>query len=89
MNDETSEPRTYSVPQAADRLDSLVRRVAHARERIAITGQGQAAAVLISPQELTDLERALAAAEYRALFAGVPAEQSKIGEVLGREGEEG
>jgi PHD/YefM family antitoxin component YafN of YafNO toxin-antitoxin module len=93
MDDEISEPQTWPLDQAAERLDSLVRRVADARERIAITDQGQVAAVLISPRELADLEQALAAAEYRALFAGVPVEQRKIsevlgGEVLGREGED-
>ncbi|MCH6162228.1 type II toxin-antitoxin system Phd/YefM family antitoxin [Streptomyces marispadix] len=89
MDDETSGPETCSLAQAADRLDSLVQRVAQARERIAITDRGQVAAVLISPQELRDLEQALAAAEYRAQFVGMPAEQRKISEVLGREGEEG
>jgi PHD/YefM family antitoxin component YafN of YafNO toxin-antitoxin module len=85
MDDEISEPQTWPLDQAAERLDSLVRRVADARERIAITDQGQVAAVLISPRELADLEQALAVAEYRALFAGVPVEQRKISEVLGGE----
>ncbi|WP_314171778.1 type II toxin-antitoxin system Phd/YefM family antitoxin [Streptomyces winkii] len=88
MNDETSEPRTCSVAQAESMLDSLVRRVARTRERITITDQGREAAVLISPEELAGLDRALAAAEYRALFTGGVTEHSKISEVLGRDGDE-
>jgi PHD/YefM family antitoxin component YafN of YafNO toxin-antitoxin module len=88
MNGETLDPQTYSPAQAEGQLDRLVRRVADARERITITDQGQAAAVLISPRELADLEQALAVAEYRAQFVGMPAEQLKLSEVLGREGEE-
>ena len=44
---------------------TLVRRTAHSRERITITDHGQAAAVLINPTELAELEDALAVAEYR------------------------
>lgn len=43
-----------------------MRRASHARERITITDHGQPAAVLINPQELADLEDALALAQYRA-----------------------
>ena len=45
---------------------SLVRRAAGARERITITDHGRPAAVLVNPQDLADLEEALALAEYRA-----------------------
>jgi prevent-host-death family protein len=58
---------TESVPitEARARFGSLVRRAFDARERITITERGVPAAVLINPQELADLEDALALAEYR------------------------
>lgn len=51
---------------ARSQLGALVRRTAARRERITITDHGQPAAVLINPQELADLEDALALALYRA-----------------------
>ncbi|MET7549695.1 type II toxin-antitoxin system Phd/YefM family antitoxin [Streptomyces sp. NPDC005500] len=54
------------ITEARARFGSLVRRASHARERITITDHGQPAAVLINPQELADLEDALALAQYRA-----------------------
>ena len=51
---------------AALRLGCLRARASHGRERITITDHGQPAAVLINPQELADLEDALALAQYRA-----------------------
>ncbi|MCM2578285.1 type II toxin-antitoxin system Phd/YefM family antitoxin [Streptomyces meridianus] len=57
---------TFPMTEARARFGSLVRRTAHARERITITDHGQPAAVLINPQELADIEDALALAEYRA-----------------------
>lgn len=81
---------TLPITEARARFGSLVRRASHARERITITDHGQPAAVLINPQELADLEDALALAEYRAekaagTFVGVPHEEvgSRLG--LGRE----
>ena len=53
------------ITEARAQFGSLVRRASHARERITITDHGQPAAVLINPQELADLEDALALAEYR------------------------
>jgi len=53
------------MTEARARLGALVRRASHARERITITDHGQPAAVLINPQELADLEDALALAQYR------------------------
>jgi PHD/YefM family antitoxin component YafN of YafNO toxin-antitoxin module len=55
----------------------LVRRASHSRERITITDHGHPAAVPINPQELADLEDALALALYRerkasGLASGVP-----------------
>ncbi|GAA0905437.1 hypothetical protein GCM10009574_096860 [Streptomyces asiaticus] len=71
---------TLPITEARARFGSLVRRASHARERITITDHGQPAAVLINPQELADLEDALALAQYRARQAsgeatGVPHEQ--------------
>lgn len=56
---------TLPITEARARFGSLVRRASHARERITITDHGQPAAVLINPQELADLEDALALALYR------------------------
>ncbi|WEV25771.1 type II toxin-antitoxin system Phd/YefM family antitoxin [Streptomyces sp. 71268] len=56
---------TLPLTEARARLGSLVRRTAHARERIVITDHGQPAAVLINPTELAELEDALALAQYR------------------------
>lgn len=68
---------TLPITEARARFGSLVRRASHARERITITDHGQPAAVLINPQELADLEDALALAQYQARKAsggtvGVP-----------------
>lgn len=54
------------ITEARARLGSLVRRTAHARERVTITDHGEPAAVMINPQELADLEEALALADFRA-----------------------
>jgi prevent-host-death family protein len=56
----------YPMARARAIFGSLVRRAAHNRERITITDHGHPAAVLISQQELTELEDAAALAEYRA-----------------------
>ncbi|MGW7329587.1 type II toxin-antitoxin system Phd/YefM family antitoxin [Streptomyces sp. NPDC054840] len=56
---------TLPITEARAKFGSLVRRTSHARERITITDHGQPAAVLINPQELADLEDALAVALYR------------------------
>ncbi|MBY8882424.1 type II toxin-antitoxin system Phd/YefM family antitoxin [Actinacidiphila acidipaludis] len=57
---------TLPLTQARARLGTLVRRASQARERTTITDHGQPAAVLINPQELADLEDAVALAQYRA-----------------------
>ncbi|QDY79176.1 type II toxin-antitoxin system Phd/YefM family antitoxin [Streptomyces qinzhouensis] len=56
---------TVPITEARARFGSLVRRASHARERITITDHGQPAAVLINPQELAELEDALALARYQ------------------------
>ncbi|MFB7895426.1 type II toxin-antitoxin system Phd/YefM family antitoxin [Streptomyces xiamenensis] len=56
---------TYTMTEAPDALGTLVHRVARSHERITITEHGRAAAVLIHPEDLADLEDALAVAEYR------------------------
>ncbi|MFF7727374.1 type II toxin-antitoxin system Phd/YefM family antitoxin [Streptomyces sp. NPDC008001] len=56
---------TLPITEARARFGALVRRASHARERITITDHGQPAAVLINPQELADIEDALALALYR------------------------
>jgi prevent-host-death family protein len=56
-----------SIPLAAvvAPLQSLVRRAARNRERITITDQDEPSAVVISAEELEDLEDALAVAQSR------------------------
>jgi len=54
------------ITEARARFGSLVRRASNARERITITDHGQPAAMLINPQELAELEDALALARYQA-----------------------
>ena len=54
------------MTEARSQFGALVRRTAARRERITITDHGQPAAVLINPQELADLEDALALALYQA-----------------------
>lgn len=54
------------MTEARSQFGALVRRAAARRERITITDHGQPAAVLINPQELADLEDALALALYQA-----------------------
>ncbi|MFB4194860.1 type II toxin-antitoxin system Phd/YefM family antitoxin [Streptomyces carpaticus] len=56
---------TYAMTEARAKFGTLVRRAAHSHERIVITDHGHAAAILINPQDLEDLEDALAVAEYR------------------------
>lgn len=78
----------FPITEARTCLGSLVRRTAHARERITITDHGQPAAVLINPQELEDLEDELAVAQYRLRKAngqvtGVPHEE--VRKLLGLE----
>lgn len=51
------------ITEAGTRLGSLVRQTAHAR--VIITDEGEPAAVLINPQELVDIEEALALADFR------------------------
>ncbi|MYW69166.1 type II toxin-antitoxin system prevent-host-death family antitoxin [Streptomyces sp. SID8379] len=88
---------TLPITEARARFGSLVRRTAHARERITITDHGQAATVFINPRELAELEERvleleeqLAVAQYRAekaagTFVGVPHEE--VGKLLGLERE--
>lgn len=88
---------TLPITEARARFGSLVRRTAHARERITITDHGQAAAVFINPNELVELEERvleleeqLAVARYRAekadgTFVGIP--HAEVRAALGLEGE--
>jgi prevent-host-death family protein len=54
------------ISEARGQLGSLVRRAATRRVRTTITDHGQPAAVIISAQELEDLEDQLALAQYQA-----------------------
>jgi prevent-host-death family protein len=55
---------TLAITEARARFGQIVRRASHSRERITITDHGQPAAVIISAEELADLEEALAIAQY-------------------------
>ena len=61
-----------SMPLAAviAPFQSLVRRAVRSRERITITDQDEPSAVVISAEELEDLEDALAVAQSRLREAG-------------------
>ncbi|GGS06299.1 hypothetical protein GCM10010252_51460 [Streptomyces aureoverticillatus] len=88
---------TLPITEARARFGTLVRRTAHARERITITDHGQPAAVFINPNELDELEERvleleeqLAVARYRAekadgTFVGIPHEE--VRQLLGLERE--
>jgi prevent-host-death family protein len=47
---------TCSVPQASSHLSELVDRARHGHERVVLTDDGQPAAVLISVDELNELQ---------------------------------
>ncbi|MEU6853487.1 type II toxin-antitoxin system Phd/YefM family antitoxin [Actinacidiphila alni] len=53
-----------AITEARAHFGQLIRRASHTRARITITDHGQPAAVIISAEELADLEEALAVAEY-------------------------
>lgn len=74
------------ITEASARLGSLVRQAFHARERVIITERGEPAAVLINPQELADLEEALALADFRARQAAGTARTVPHEEVRARLG---
>ena len=61
-----------SMPLAAfvDPFQALIRRAARQRERITIIDQDEPSAVVISAEELEDLEDALAVAQSRLREAG-------------------
>ncbi|WP_406451224.1 type II toxin-antitoxin system Phd/YefM family antitoxin [Streptomyces sp. NBC_00876] len=65
---------TLPITEARAHFGPLVRRSSNARERITITDHGQPTAVLINPQELAELEDALALAQYQARQASGTAE---------------
>ncbi len=71
-----------SLSEARGQLDALVDRAVSGHERVTITQDGQAAAVLVSAEELADLEDALALARYDARAAAgqtvrVPQDQAR------------
>lgn len=51
--------RTESLRQIRDHLSEVVDRVEHAHERVMLTRNGRPAAVLISPDDLAQLEETL------------------------------
>jgi PHD/YefM family antitoxin component YafN of YafNO toxin-antitoxin module len=77
-----------SIPLAAvvAPLQSLVRRAARNRERITITDQDEPAAIVISADELEDLEDALAVAQARLREASGESQRIPHAEVRRRLG---
>ncbi len=55
-----------SIGEAQTRLGALARRASAAGERVTLTEDGRPVAVLVSAQELDDLEDALALANHHA-----------------------
>jgi prevent-host-death family protein len=55
-----------SIDEAQTRLAALAQHAAAQRQRVTLTQEGRAVAVLLSVQELDDLEDAAALADYRA-----------------------
>jgi antitoxin YefM len=51
--------RTESLRQVRDHLSEVVDRVEHEHERVTLTRNGRPAAVLISPDDLAQLEETL------------------------------
>jgi prevent-host-death family protein len=58
-----------SLSEAGGQLDALVDRAVSAHERVTITQDRRPAAVLVSAEELADLDDALALARYDARAA--------------------
>jgi prevent-host-death family protein len=56
---------TLPITEARGQLGDLVRRASTRHERTTITDHGHPAAVIISAQELADLEDQLALAQYQ------------------------
>ena len=54
---------TFPVPQAGGRLGELVDRARRGHERVVLTDEGEPAAVLISVDELDELQRTQDAAD--------------------------
>jgi prevent-host-death family protein len=74
------------ITEAGARLESLVRQACHCRDRVTITDHGEPAAVLINPQELADLDEAVALANFRAQQAAGTARTVPHDEVRARLG---
>ncbi|GGZ71455.1 type II toxin-antitoxin system Phd/YefM family antitoxin [Streptomyces bluensis] len=72
----------FPITEARAQFGSLVRRTAHARERITITDHGQPAAVFINPTELAELEARLEDAEDELALLRYRQREAR-GEVVG------
>ena len=60
-----------SLRAVRDRLSEMVDRVEHQHERVTITRNGRDAAVLISPEDLAELEETLAVLGDSAALADI------------------
>ena len=56
---------TESLRSVRDHLSEVIDRVEHQHERVIVTRKGRAAAVLISPEDLAQLEETIALADIR------------------------
>ncbi|MGP3968418.1 type II toxin-antitoxin system prevent-host-death family antitoxin [Streptomyces sp. 6N223] len=77
---------TYAMTEARAKFGTLVRRAGNSHERITITDHGHPVAILINPQDLADLEDALAVAQYKQRVAEGTTELVPHEEVLRRLG---
>ena len=71
-------PRTVSVTDAKARLSELVAAVADTQERIDITRNGEPAAVLISPAELTAMRETIAILSDPQLVADIQEAEADV-----------
>jgi prevent-host-death family protein len=59
-----AEMAQIAIGELAGQLNELVERVAVQRERVVVTDGGSPVAVLVSPEELADLQEGRAIADY-------------------------
>ncbi len=69
---------TESLRTVKDRFSEFVDRVEHNHERVIVTKNGHAAAVLVSPEDLESLEETLAILSDPATMEGVRRAETEI-----------
>jgi prevent-host-death family protein len=69
---------TYPLPHASAQLDELVNRARRGHERVVLTEEGEPVAVLISVDELDELQRAQDAADIAICEAAVARDEPGV-----------